>query len=93
MKKFLGILVLGFLSSCSDDNSTSNKISLGSKVYSNVCSSCHETGRAPNSSFYTLELSDIVDKVIYGGEGMPSFKNTLTTNEIEAVAYYIYKMK
>jgi mono/diheme cytochrome c family protein len=48
---------------------------------------------APNSSFYTLELSEIIYKVIYGGEGMPSFKNTLTTNEIEAVAYYIYKTK
>ena len=93
MKKLLAILALGFLSACSDDSSTSNKISLGSKVYSNICSSCHETGMAPNSSFYTLELSEIVYKVIYGGEGMPSFKNTLTTNEIEAVAYYIYKTK
>jgi len=35
MTKLLGILVLGFLLACSDDSSTNNKISLGSKVYSN----------------------------------------------------------
>ena len=93
MKKLLGILLLGFLIGCSDESYTSNKISLGSEVYYNICSSCHDKGIGPNLDFSTLKLSEIVYKITYGGEGMPSFKNTLTENEIEAVAYYIFKIK
>ena len=93
MKKLLAIVILGFLIGCSDDSSTSNKISLGSEVYSNVCSSCHEGGIASNLTFSTLELSEIVDKVTYGESMMPSFENILTEDEIEAVAYYIFEKK
>jgi|TARA_B100000929_G_scaffold221180_1_gene177637 mono/diheme cytochrome c family protein len=93
MKKLLGIVVLGLLIGCSDDSSTSNKISLGSEVYYNFCSSCHDTGMGPNLDFNTLKFSEIVYKVTYGGGGMPSFKNILTENEIETVAYYIFKTK
>ena len=93
MKKAIGILVLGFLIGCSDDSSTSNKISLGSEVYSNVCSSCHEGGMGPNLTSSTLELSEIVDKVTYGESMMPSFEHVLTEDEIEAVAYYIFEKK
>ncbi len=74
IKKLLGIVVLGFLIGCSDDSSTSNKISPGSEVYSNVCSSCHEGGMGPNLTSSTLELSEIVDKVTYGESMMPSFE-------------------
>ena len=90
MKNLLKILILGFLSSCSND---SNKISLGSKVYSNVCSSCHETGKATNFAYSKLKISDIVQKVTYGEKGMHSFKDVLTNDQIDAVAYYIYKKK
>ena len=90
MKKLLGIVVLGFLIGCSDDSSTSNKISLGSEVYSNVCSSCHEGGVGPSLTFSTLELSEIIDKVTYGGSMMPPFVNRLTEDQVEAVAYYIF---
>ena len=93
MKKVLWIMVLGFLIGCSDDSSTSNKISLGSEVYSNVCSNCHEGGMGPNLTFSTLELSEIVDKVTYGESSMPSFEHVLTEDEIEAVAYYIFEKK
>jgi len=89
MKKVILIMVLGFLIGCNDDSSTSNKISLGSEIYSNVCSSCHEQGMGPNLTFTTLGLSEIVDKVTYGESMMPSFENILTEYEIEAVAYYI----
>jgi len=91
-KKILKILVLGFLINCSDDSSTDNKISLGSEVYNNVCSSCHDLGMGPELNSSKLKFSEIVYKVTYGGQGgMPSFKNTLTENEIESVAYYILK--
>ena len=93
MKKAILIVVLGFLIGCSDDSSTSNKISLGSEVYSNVCSSCHEGGMGPNLTSSTLELSEIVDKVTYGETMMPSFEHVLTEDEIEAVAYYIFEKK
>ena len=92
-KKILKILVLGFLIGCSDDSSTDNKISLGLEVYNNVCSSCHDLGMGPELSSSKLKFSEIVYKVTYGGGGMPSFKNILTENEIETVAYYIFKTK
>jgi mono/diheme cytochrome c family protein len=91
MKKLLGIVVLGFLIGCGDDSSTSNKISLGSEVYYNFCSSCHDTGMGPN--FNTQKFSEIVYRVRHGGGGMPSFKNILSENEIESVAYYIFKLE
>ena len=93
MRKLLMIAVIGFLFSCSEDNSTNNKISMGAKVFSNTCSSCHDSGMGPNLNFNTLELSDIVHKVTYGESGMPSFRNSLSDKEIEDVAYYIYSLK
>jgi len=91
MRKILEILVLVFLISCSDQNSSSKKISLGSEVYNNICSSCHDKGMGPDLDSTTLKFSEIVYKITYGGEGMPSFKDTLTENEIDAVTYYILK--
>ena len=92
MKKILWIIVLGFLIGCSDDSSTrSKKISLGSEVYYNFCSNCHDGGMGPDLTFSTLELSEIVDKVRYGELNMPSFVHVLTEDEIGAVAYYIFQ--
>tara|TARA_Y100000996_G_C22176518_1_gene500897 strand:- start:185 stop:457 length:273 start_codon:yes stop_codon:yes gene_type:complete len=90
MKNLFGILIIGFLSGCSDDN---NKILMGSKVYSNVCSSCHETGKAKNFAYNKLKLDEIIKSVTHGNQGMHSFKNVLTFEQIDAVAYYIYKKK
>jgi len=93
MKKLLAIVVLGFLFSCSEDSSNNDKILMGAKVYSNICSGCHDSENAPNLTANTLKLSEIVYKVTYGGYSMPSFENTLSEKEIENVAYYIYRQK
>ena len=91
--KVLGILALGFLFSCSENNSNNSKISLGEKVYSDNCISCHDSGMGPDLSYYKLELAEIISQVRNGGNGMPSFKDMLSENEIEGVAYYIiYKL-
>ena len=92
MRKLLGIVILGFLFSCSENNSNNTKILLGEKVYSDKCISCHDSGMTPDLNSYKLELSEIISQVKNGGNGMPSFKDILSKNEIEGVAYYIYKL-
>tara|TARA_B100000427_G_C15236431_1_gene475768 strand:+ start:324 stop:605 length:282 start_codon:yes stop_codon:yes gene_type:complete len=92
MKKNLWIIFLTFLFGCSENNSNSEKISLGKKIYSNNCISCHDSGMAPDLSSHKLKLSEIIDLIKKGGYGMPSFKDTLSKKEIEDVAYYIYKL-
>ena len=90
--KLSWIVVMAFLIGCSEDSSISDKISLGSEVYYTNCTSCHDSGMAPNLSSTSLNISEIVYKVTHGeGGGMPSFINTLTKNEIESVAFYILR--
>ena len=46
-----------------------------------------------NSNSQELKLSEIIYAVTYGaGNGMPSFKDILSTDEIEAVSFF-YKKK
>ena len=46
-----------------------------------------------NSNSQELKLSEIIYSVTYGaGNGMPSFKDILSTDEIEAVSFF-YKKK
>jgi len=92
MKRILGIVILGFLFSCGENNSNSSKISSGKKIYSNNCISCHQSGMAPDLTYNELKLSEITHQVQNGGNGMPSFKDILSEKEIEDVAYYIYKL-
>jgi len=47
---------------------------------------------APDLTYNELKLSEITHQVKNGGNGMPSFKDTLSEKEIEDVAYYIYKL-
>jgi len=92
MKKILWIIFLGFLFSCSENNSDGRKISLGKKIYSNNCASCHDSGMGPDLTFHNLKLSNIISQIKNGGDGMPSFKDILSETEIENVGYYIYKL-
>lgn len=94
MKKFLRIVLLFFLISCSENNANRIKISSGEKIYSNNCISCHDSGILPNSTFNTLELSQIISIVKYGRYGgiMPSFEGVLSAEEIEDVSYYIFNL-
>ena len=94
MKKFLWIVLLFFLFSCSENNANSIKISSGEKIYSNNCIGCHDSGMLPNLTFNTLELSQIISIVKYGRYGgiMPSYENVLSAEEIENVSYYIFSL-
>ncbi|MDC1279888.1 cytochrome c [Pelagibacteraceae bacterium] len=91
MKNIFFIILLGFLHNCSENNSNSNKILLGEKIYSNNCISCHESGMAPDLTYHKLELSEIISIVKYGKNSMPSYKDMLSEKEIESVSYYLYK--
>ena len=94
MKNYFVILFFGFLHSCGENNSDSNKLLLGEKVYSKNCIGCHELrGAAPNLTYHTLELSGIIATVKYGKSSMPAYKGIISENEIEDVSYYIYKQK
>ena len=88
MKKLLAIIVVG-LWGCSDSSIDSKKMALGSKIYSNRCSACHDHG-APNLNELKPQIEQIIFTVTSGRGVMPSFKDKLTTKEIEAVAYYIF---
>tara|TARA_B100000586_G_scaffold17632_1_gene11778 strand:- start:228 stop:551 length:324 start_codon:yes stop_codon:yes gene_type:complete len=89
-KKFIAILVLGLLCSCSDSSVDSKKMELGSKIYSNMCIACHDSV-APNLNEIKLEMAQIIFSVTGGKGMMPAFQGTLTVEEIESVAYYILK--
>jgi mono/diheme cytochrome c family protein len=88
MKKLLAIMIVG-LWGCSDSSIDSKKMALGSKIYSNRCSACHDHG-APNLNELKPKIAQIISTVTKGQGMMPSFKDQLTTEEIEAVAYYIF---
>ena len=90
---FLKIIIFFLLTGCDDPKITDTKILLGSKIFSKSCSSCHQKGMVINSNSQELKLSEIIYSVTYGaGNGMPSFKDILSTDEIEAVSYF-YKKK
>ena len=88
MKTLLAIMIVG-LWGCGDSSIDSKKMALGSKIYSNRCSACHDYG-APNLNELKPQIAQIISAVTSGQGMMPSFKDSLTTEEIEAVAYYIF---
>ena len=94
MKKILRIALLFFLISCNENNTNKIKISSGEKIYSNNCISCHDSGILSNLAFNSLELSQIISVVKYGGYGgiMPSYEGVLSAEEIENVSYYVLNL-
>ena len=92
MEKIVSIVILVFLFSCDGKKTNSDKMSSGEKIYSDNCISCHESEMRQDLSFHRLELSEIISKVKYGSGMMPSYEHILSAEEIENVAYYIYKL-
>ena len=97
MKKNLFILVLFFIAKISfaDD-----KMELGIDVYNNkaMCGSCHvmETAKSkgqigPNLDMLKPQIEQIIYTVTNGIGVMPAWGDILTFEEIEAVAYYVFK--
>ena len=97
MKKILLIFLVSFLkiSAFADD-----KIDLGLDVYNNkaMCGTCHTLNVAksdgeigPNLDMLKPQLDQIVNAVTNGIGVMPPWEGILTVEEIEAVAYFIFK--
>ena len=76
-----------------------DKIVLGLDVYNNKaqCGACHTLQAAgsdgqigPNLDLLKLPEERIIYTVVNGIGVMPSFEDTLTMEEIESVAYYVF---
>tara|TARA_B100000959_G_scaffold276204_1_gene330632 strand:+ start:1039 stop:1344 length:306 start_codon:yes stop_codon:yes gene_type:complete len=96
MKKTLFIsLILFFNSKILADE----KMTLGLEVYNKkaMCGTCHTLQAAdskgqigPNLDLLKPQMPQIIYTVTNGVGVMPAFDDTLTLEEIEAVAYYIF---
>jgi len=96
MKKNLFILILFFISKnvLADD-----KMKLGLEVFNNKaqCAVCHTLKAAdsegqigPNLDMLKPKISQTISAVTNGIGVMPPWEGILTTEEIDAVAYYIF---
>ncbi len=77
-----------------------DKMELGLDVYNNkaMCGTCHVLKAAnsegqigPNLDMLKPQMSQIINAVTNGIGVMPPWGDTLTFEEIEAVAYYVFK--
>ena len=68
----------------------------GLSVYTNSCIACHGNQGAnghngPNlqDSKFAENRENVIERITNGGTSMPSFQDTLTQEEIDAVADYV----
>ena len=97
MKKMLLILITLILTT---ETFADDKIKLGLDVYNNKanCGVCHTLQAAtsigeigPNLDMLKPQKAQIIYAVTNGVGVMPAWEGILTTEEIESVAYYIFK--
>ena len=97
MKKIILITIITIFttSSFADD-----KMTLGLEVYNNKaqCGVCHTLQSAgsegqigPNLDKINVQMSQIIYAVTNGIGVMPPWEGILTNEEIEAVAYYVFR--
>ncbi|WP_462413135.1 outer membrane protein assembly factor BamB family protein [Neobacillus sp. Marseille-QA0830] len=77
-----------------NDSSKKDSADDGESIYTNNCLACHGAEGAgghngPNLQQTKLDRAGVIKQVTNGGGGMPPFKNTLTKEQIEAVADYV----
>ena len=96
---FIKILLLSLLLVFSSSVLADPKMDLGLDVYNNKaqCGVCHTLQAAgsksqigPNLDELKPQIPQIIYTVTNGIGVMPAFDGTLTTEEIEAVAHYIF---
>ena len=96
MEKKIFTLVLLFFSTVSFAD---EKIILGLEIYNNkaACGTCHTLQAAessgdigPNLDMLKPQMEQIINAVTNGIGVMPPWKGVLTSEEIEAVAYYVF---
>ena len=97
MKKILFILFIFFLK---NNVIADEKMKLGLDVYNNkaMCGTCHALQAAgssgdigPNLDMLKPQIQQIIYAVTNGIGVMPAWEGILTKEEIEAVAYYVFK--
>ena len=97
MKKYLFIFVLSFLTKISFAD---EKMILGLDVYNNkaMCGTCHTLKSAesdgvigPSLDMLKPQMAQVINAVTNGIGVMPPWEGILTPEEIEAVAYFIFK--
>ena len=96
MKKFLFIFLFVILN---NNSFADDKMKLGLEIYNGkaMCGTCHTLQAAgsngdigPNLDIIKPQISQIILAVTNGIGVMPPWEGILTTEEIEAVAYYIF---
>mgnify|MGYP004007299127 CR=1 FL=1 len=97
LKKILFILI--FITSFQSPVFADKKMELGLDVYNNkaMCGSCHVLQAAesygqigPNLDMLKPQIGQIIYAVTNGIGVMPPWLDILTSEEIEAVAYYVF---
>jgi len=97
MKKILLIFLVSFLTT---NTLADDKMELGLEIYNNKaqCGSCHTLQAAksdgeigPNLDMLKPRLEQVVNAVTNGIGVMPPWEDILTPEEIEAVAYFVFK--
>ena len=96
MKKFLFIFLFVILN---NNSFADDKMKLGIQIYNEkaMCGACHALQAAnsngdigPNLDMIKPQISQIISAVTNGIGVMPPWEGILTTEEIEAVAYYVF---
>ena len=97
MKKILFLLILFFISK---NVLAEDKMNLGLEVFNNKaqCVVCHTLQSAgskgnigPNLDMLRPQIAQTINAVTNGIGVMPPWEGILTPEEIEAVAYYVFK--
>ena len=94
-KIFLTLIIIIFTTS----SNTDDKMALGLEVYNNKaqCGVCHTLAAAgssgqigPSLDVLKPQIEQIILTVTNGIGVMPSFEGTLSKEEIESLAYYVF---
>ena len=98
-KKMVRVMLFVFLLIFSSLAFADDKMDLGLEIYNNKaqCGVCHVLPAAgsdgqigPNLDLLKLTEGRIIYTVVNGIGVMPAFEDTLTMEEIESVAYYVF---
>ena len=98
-KKMVRLMLFIFILIFSSAAFRDDKMDLGLEIYNNKaqCGVCHVLQAAgsdgqigPNLDLLKLPEERIIYTVLNGIGVMPSFEDTLTMDEIESVAYYVF---
>jgi len=99
LKKMERVMLFVFLLIFSNSAFADDKMDLGLEVYNNKaqCGTCHVLQAAgsdgqigPNLDLLKSSKERIIYTVANGIGVMPAFEDTLTMEEIESVAYYVF---